>query len=1494
SRRRARDGTTSESTATGDSGTSADGGSFGYRSTQRGGGGRGGGGRRQEGRGGVDRDRGRRDRDSGRSSRERRHDGGRRDDDDDEEEDRRSRDRRREDRDRDRYADSDRDRGGDRERPSSDRQGRRGSVEEERGGGSRSTVPRADDDRSRRDDSDRARRGRETGGGSTAAAALLRKGERVETRYRGKGTKFYKGKVARVNSDDTLDIDYDDGEKELGIAEEHVRSLESPSDSDGRGGDRGRGGRDKLLSRGDVVEARYRGKGTKFYKGKISRVNDDGTFDIAYDDGEREIRIDEEHVRLLESSGSGGGSGGGRGGGSSGGGDRNAERGSRSEGRGGKRSLPREGDKVEVNYRGRGKFYKGRIARVNLDGTFNIDYDDGEKERGVSEENVRSVVGEATTNADSRTGGRGNRDIGALQRGDRVEARYRGRGTKFYKGKIKRVNSDNTFDIDYDDGEKDLGIAAENVVALRQPTTASRGNNDRDGRRGRDERSALQQGDKVEGNYRGRGRFYKGIISRVNLDGTFNIDYNDGEKERGLADDMIRKEKGGAGEEKASAKLKRGDRVEARYRGKGNKFYKGKIARVNSDATFDVNYDDGEKEIGIAEEHVVSLEPAAARSERTTGRVAAMAKGDRVEARYRGRGTKFYKGEIARVNSDGTFDINYDDGEKELGIAEEHVTSLEPAAASGGRGGGDGARDKRDRGNNKLAKGDRVEARYRGRGTKFYKGKISRVNSDDTFDIAYDDGEKELGIGEEHVRSLETDGRDRSTSSRAPTLSQGDKVEADFRGRGRFYTGRISRVNLDGTFNIDYDDGEKERGITDDLIRPLDRGSAANKDGRRGGGGGRLQRGDKVEARYRGRGTKFYKGKIVRVNSDATFDIDYDDGEKERGIAEEHVRALDGGDRSGAGRGGREQDAAGLVEEGDKVEANYRGRGRYYKGRVRRVNRDGTFDIDYDDGEKERGVPTDMVRTSNELGKADRGGARSAGSSQRLLKGDTVEARYRGRGIKFYKGIIVRVNSDDTFDIDYDDGEKERGIAEEHVRSLGSKSSAHEREGTSNNATIMDGDKVEANYRGRGRYYKGVVNRVHRDGTVDIDYDDGEKEKGVRQGMVRALEAFTRTAPGKGGGGGGGDSSPLKRGDRVEARYRGRGTKFYKGKVVRVNSDATLDIDYDDGEKEIGIGGEHVRSLESEVKETNNSRSRSDASGPMLEGDKVEANYRGRGRFYKGRISRVNLDGTFNIDYDDGEKERGITDDLIRVLESGGGGGGGGGGGRSASPSSRLKAIAGRVTARSTTDSDVGKLKKGDAVEARYRGRGTKFYKGRIVRVNSDDTFDIDYDDGEQERSLRGEHVRPLEPSAAAADRATDRRSTTRQSKMQRGDKVEARYRGRGTKFFPGRISRVNSDGTFDIDYDDGDKDVGIGEEHVRSLGRPRSGGGDGGGDGSDDGLRDRNEKNLREGGKVEANYRGRGRYYKGRIRRVNSNGTFDIDYDDGEKERDVDKGSIR
>ena len=75
------------------------------------------------------------------------------------------------------------------------------------------------------------------------------------------------------------------------------------------------------------------------------------------------------------------------------------------------------------------------------------------------------------------------------------------------------------------------------------------------------------------------------------------------------------------------------------------------------------------------------------------------------------------------------------------------------------------------------------------------------------------------------------------------------------------------------------------------------------------------------------------------------FDVAYDDGEAETRVEERLIRSLDGG-----GRGSRSPSprgsGRGRLREGDKIEARYRGRSRYYPGRIARDRNDGTYDVD--------------------------------------------------------------------------------------------------------------------------------------------------------------------------------------------------------------------------------------------------------------------------------------------------------------------------------------------------------------------------------------------------------------------------------------------------------------------------------------------------------------------------------------------------------------------
>ena len=72
----------------------------------------------------------------------------------------------------------------------------------------------------------------------------------------------------------------------------------------------------------------------------------------------------------------------------------------------------------------------------------------------------------------------------------------------------------------------------------------------------------------------------------------------------------------------------------------------------------------------------------------------------------------------------------------------------------------------------------------------------------------------------------------------------GDKVEADFEGHGHYYGGTIQVVRKDQTFDIDYDDGDKETNVPQSRIRffwkSSESGGGACIKKRKRGGGDRL------------------------------------------------------------------------------------------------------------------------------------------------------------------------------------------------------------------------------------------------------------------------------------------------------------------------------------------------------------------------------------------------------------------------------------------------------------------------------------------------------------------------------------------------------------------------------------------------------------------------------------------------------------------------------
>ena len=204
-------------------------------------------------------------------------------------------------------------------------------------------------------------------------------------------------------------------------------------------------------------------------------------------------------------------------------------------------------------------------------------------------------------------------------------------------------------------------------------------------------------------------------------------------------------------------------------------------------------------------------------------------------------------------------------------------------------------------------------------------------------------------------------------------LREGDEVEADYRGKGKYYPARVARVHRDGTVDVKYDDGDREAGVPPRRCRK--RGG--------GGGAGALREGDEVEADYRGRG-KFYAGKITRDRRDGTYDVRYDDGDAETRVAARLIR------RKGQARA-RDEGQDARWRAGQRCEGRFRGGERWHAAEVRRVHSDGSLDLRYDDGDEEVRVRPHLVRV------ATRDRSRSRSRSRSKSKSRSPRGRDRSR-----------------------------------------------------------------------------------------------------------------------------------------------------------------------------------------------------------------------------------------------------------------------------------------------------------------------------------------------------------------------------------------------------------------------------------------------------------------------------------------------------------------
>ena len=350
------------------------------------------------------------------------------------------------------------------------------------------------------------------------------------------------------------------------------------------------------------------------------------------------------------------------------------------------------------------------------------------------------------------------------------------------------------------------------------------------------------------------------------------------------------------------------------------------------------------------------------------------------------------------------------------------------------------------------------------------------------------------------------------------------------------------------------------------------------------------------------------------------------------------------------------------------------------------------------------------------------------------------------------------------------------------------------RSSPSKTLTIMDGASVpeiltvgvaiEANYKGTASIYSGKIIRVRFDGLYDVLYDDGERELGVSKAAIRLKQ------------------SGNERRDTRNVSSTEHYTHGSKDKLLEMG-------------KPTAAG--RLSGTKKSINANDNKKQNVLITKELKLGCFIEARYRGKNKYYPGKITRCRFDGSFDILYDDGDRELGVTKELIKAKNE---------------------------SSETIPKIDSENFKVGDIIEARYRGKN-KFYPGKITRYHSG-RYDILYDDGEQESDVSSDLIRikdisqrcfspKMLNSSKKESRADDSRAVlledmndsskmsdtaVRDREFTVGDRVECRYNGSTqSEYYPGMIAKAHSNGKYDIHYDDGDKDYGLATEHILKFG---------------------------------------------------------------------------
>jgi hypothetical protein len=242
-----------------------------------------------------------------------------------------------------------------------------------------------------------------------------------------------------------------------------------------------------------------------------------------------------------------------------------------------------------------------------------------------------------------------------------------------------------------------------------------------------------------------------------------------------------------------------------------------------------------------------------------------------------------------------------------------------------------------------------------------------------------------------------------------------------------------------------------------------------------------LHVGDVVDCLHGG-GNRAFSGVVANVDTGCgtvkTYEVAYDDGDRETGVARDMLFAVCVGTSI----------KAPLVSSDDNAFASS-----YTSG-----DNCSNDELPLPDLES-IALPVDEVKSRNSLDKTSSNAlGRSTGASFSIVSlsvNANVEARHGGQST-WYVGKVVTVNDDGSYSIVYEDGDSEPNVLRHRIRKVGEEE----------RAVLAEGDMVDCRHGGGRQAFPGVIATADVTGSCyDVAYDDGDRETGITRDLIFGL-----------------------------------------------------------------------------------------------------------------------------------------------------------------------------------------------------------------------------------------------------------------------------------------------------------------------------------------------------------------------------------------------------